>query len=96
MAVQYFLPPILLVIILLSLRTDTPSFRNWIIVVLGALAAWAVTPSASSWGMAICLGLLVLAIVLSPLQKIFFRASAGRYSPNPINVLYNPPDAQYE
>jgi len=103
--VQEYIPPAVLVIILLSIRLDRASFRNFVSVTLGAATAWAASP-----GNAISYVLLALAVAISPLGPPLHRAalkivtaktagkskSSSLSNPNPINILHDTPDAIVE
>lgn len=92
---EEYVPFILLVIVVLSLRSD-PSIRNWVTASLGALAVWIATPKTSGWGDFVLFALVVLAFVLSPLQRLLFKGDAKYNSESPINILHDPPDADSE
>lgn len=92
------LPYIILLITILSFRFQTPSFRNWAIVVLGTLATWMVIPTPSGGAIIVFLGLLMLSITLSPLQRILQDDTTRSRPPNhkSIDTLHDPADAECE
>lgn len=107
---QDYLPLAVLIFVVLSIRLDRASVRNFALVAIGALIAWSVAPTTSPWGKVVCYFLLALATVMSPLQRVFVwvlnsvRHMAGQESkpihtvtnPDPIEVLHDPHDAIVE
>lgn len=90
--VQECLPFAVLAFVVLSVRLDRASFRNFALVAIGALIAWSVSPTSLPWGRAIRILLLALAVAMSPLAPSLVRALKnllfkGLRQPNPARLI---------
>lgn len=96
--IQDYLPFAVLIFVVLSIRLDRASFRNFALVAIGALIAWTVSPTNSPGGRVVCYFLLALAAAMSPLQPVFVwtlksvRRSPGQESrpAESIHTVTNP------
>ncbi|GKZ33149.1 hypothetical protein AbraIFM66950_002933 [Aspergillus brasiliensis] len=75
----------IMILVILSLRTDRSSLRNPLIVAIGAGAAWAVSPTNSRGEQLAARALALLAIIMSPAPRLLLfviRQMTSRIYPN--------------
>ena len=76
----------IMILVILSLRTDRSSLRNPLIVAIGTGAAWAVSPTKSPGEQLASRALALLAIIMSPAPRLLLfaiRHMVSRIYPKP-------------
>ncbi|KAI1660708.1 hypothetical protein F4813DRAFT_261661 [Daldinia decipiens] len=101
---QEYLPFVVLAFVLLSIRLDRISIRNFISVTIGAVTVWIISPPHSPWGKTISFIILGLAIAMSPLRSFLVRTvknmllNTPQYVPEGplLTILKDPSDAEVD